>query len=268
MSPLLAHRNTPGGSLFFKAALPGLLLGCLCALLVFAPAQWLADALSDATHGRMQLRQVRGTVWNGSGQWLLAPGIGAADALALPQRLRWELSPQSLDSWQLTLWAECCSTQPVWLNLQATWPGLQLSLYTPDSIWPASWLSGLGAPWNTIDLQGNIHLQPSQLHWQWNNATWLMQGQAQLSLLDISSNLSSLKPLGSYVLQLQGGEMPALTLHTTQGGLLLEGKGTWQQGQFQFNGHAGAKPGFESVLSNLLGVIGQRDGDKIILHIG
>jgi general secretion pathway protein N len=95
-----------------------------------------------------------------------------------------------------------------------------------------------------------------------------MQGQAQLSLLDMSSNLSSLKPLGSYVLQLQGGEMPALSLHTTQGGLLLEGKGTWQQGQFQFNGHAGAKPGLESVLSNLLGVIGQRDGDKIILHIG
>lgn len=268
MNRLPMHRDARHSSFFFKATLPGLLLGCLSAVLWFAPAQWLADALSIATDGRMQLRQVRGSVWNGSGQWLLASGQGVADGLALPQRIRWRLSPQSLDRWQLTLQAECCSSQAVRVNLQATWPGLRLSLSAPDSTWPATWLSGLGAPWNTIGLQGHIHIQPSQLHWQWHKHQWQIQGQAELTLEDISSDLSTLKPLGSYVLQLQGGEVPELRLHTSQGGLQLEGTGAWRQGRFHFSGQAIAQTGFEAVLSNLLGVLGQRDGNKTILLIG
>lgn len=268
MNRLSLHSDARQPSFFFKATLPGLLLGCVSAVLWFAPAQWLADALSHASDGRMQLRQVRGSVWNGSGQWLLASGQNAADGLALPQRIRWRLTPQSVDSWQLTLLAECCSSQAVRVNLQATWPGLRLSLSLPDATWPATWLSGLGAPWNTIGLQGRIHIQPSQLHWQRHNDQWLMQGQAQVTLNDISSDLSTLKPLGSYVLQLQGGDVPELQLRTSQGGLQLEGTGAWRQGRFQFNGQASAQTGFEDVLSNLLGVLGQRDGNKTILHIG
>ena len=107
MNRLSLQRESRQASFFFKATLPGLLLGFVSAVLWFAPAQWLADALSHATDGRMQLRQVRGSVWNGSGQWLLASGKDAADGLALPQRIRWRLTPQSVDSWQLTLLAEC-----------------------------------------------------------------------------------------------------------------------------------------------------------------
>lgn len=258
-------RQTP---FFFKATLAGLLLGCLCALIWFAPAQWLADALSQATHGRMQLRHVRGSVWHGSAQWLLASGPDAKNALALPQRIRWYLRPQSLVSWQLWLQADCCSTEPVLLNLQTTWKGPRLSLLSPDSTWPVSWVSGLGAPWNTIGLQGQIHIEPSQLEWHWQDQQWHMQGQAQMTLRGMSCDLSTLKPLGSYVLELQGGDVPAVKLHTTQGGLQLEGNGTWQQGQFRFHGQASAQTGFEDVLSNLLGVLGQREGDKTILHIG
>ena len=268
MSRLSLRTDARQTSFFFKATLPGLLLGCLCAVMWFAPAQWLADGLSQATHGRMQLRQVRGSVWQGSAQWLLASGTDAKNGLALPQRIRWHLTPQSLLNWQLRLQADCCSTEPVLLNLQAQWQALHISLHSPDSTWPASWVSGLGAPWNTIGLQGQIHIQPSQLHWQWRNNQWQLQGQAQLTLRGMSCDLSTLKPLGSYVLELQGGDVPAVKLHTTQGGLQLEGNGTWQQGQFRFQGQASAQPGFEDVLSNLLGVLGQREGDKTILHIG
>jgi general secretion pathway protein N len=268
MSRLSLRPHGRHSTYFFKATLPALLLGCLCAVICFAPAQWLADALSQATHGRIQLRQARGSIWHGSAQWLLASGTDAKDALALPQRIRWRLTPQSLVSWQFMLEADCCSTKPVLLNLQATWQSLSLSLHSPDSTWPVSWLSGLGEPWNTIGLQGLMHIQHSQLHWQWHDDQWQINGQAQLTLSDISCDLSTLKPLGSYVLELQGGEVPALRLYTTQGGLQLEGSGTWQPGQFRFHGQARAQAGFEDVLSNLLGVLGQRDGDKTILHIG
>ena len=268
MSRLSQRPDARQTSFFFRATLPGLLLGCLCAVILFAPAQWLADALSQVTHGRMQLRHVRGSVWHGSAQWLLASGTDAKNAIALPQRIRWRLTPQSLVSWQLRLQADCCSNEPIVLNLQTGWQGLSLSLHSPDSNWPASWLSGLGAPWNTIGLKGQIHIQPGQLEWQWQDNQWQMQGQAQLTLRDMSCDLSTLKPLGSYVLELQGGDVPALRLLTTQGGLQLEGSGTWQQGQFRFDGQASAQPGFEDVLSNLLGVLGQREGNKTILHIG
>ena len=64
-----------------------LLCGGLLALLWFAPAQWLAQAVQSLSHQHVQLRQVRGTVWNGSAQWVLASGSGGRDALALPQRV-------------------------------------------------------------------------------------------------------------------------------------------------------------------------------------
>jgi len=42
-----------------------LLLGLLATLAHQAPAHWLAQALAQASGGRIHLVQARGTVWNG-----------------------------------------------------------------------------------------------------------------------------------------------------------------------------------------------------------
>ena len=245
-----------------------LLCGGMLALLWFAPAQWLAQAVQSLSHQHVQLRQVRGTVWNGSAQWVLASGSGGRDALALPQRVHWQLRPLWNAGMSLDLQADCCTSQTLQLQLNVDWQGLNIALTRADSVWPAQWLSGLGAPWNTMDLQGLLALNSRQLQGRWSGGEWQFSGEASLELRELSSSLSTLKPLGTYVLQLQAGAAPVLTLNTRAGRLLLEGKGSWQAGRFSFLGEARAQPGNESALNNLLGVLGQRSGDKTILKLG
>ncbi len=256
----------------------GLVLGGVSALLVCAPAQWLASAVNAASGERVQLRSPEGTVWQGSAQWVLTSGPGGQDALALPQRLQWRLSPQWDAGLTLSLNMPCCTPEPLVLQWQPHWGDWQISLHSPHSQWPAQWLSGLGAPWNTMALHGQLVLRSSGLVWHHekrvltstgNTAKYgHLDGQAELSLSQLSSGLSTLKPLGSYQLQLQGGDTPRLTLQTSQGQLLLQGEGSWREQGFVFEGEARAQPGHEAALSNLLGVLGQRFGNRTVLRWG
>ena len=65
-------------------AVVGAVMGGLMALLIHLPAQWLAQALLKATLGQVQLQEVQGSVWQGSGKLVLTGGEGSRDALALP----------------------------------------------------------------------------------------------------------------------------------------------------------------------------------------
>lgn len=260
------HTNTS------RWALLGMVLGALSALLVFAPAQWLASAVAAASGERVQLRAAQGTVWQGSAQWVLTSGPGGQDAQALPQRLQWQLRPQWNAGLTLHLHMPCCTPQPLDVQMQPVWGGVQISLHSPHSRWPAQWLSGLGAPWNTMALQGQLVLRTKQLVWQsaagGQRARHALHGDAALTLEDLSSGLSTLKPLGSYQLKWRGGDTPRLTLQTLQGPLLLQGEGSWREQGFVFEGEALAKPGHEAALSNLLGVLGQRQGNRTVLRWG
>ncbi len=57
-------------------AIWGAVVGVLVGLVLFAPASWLAYALSRATDQRLLLADAQGTVWNGSAQVVLTGGIG------------------------------------------------------------------------------------------------------------------------------------------------------------------------------------------------
>ena len=247
----------------------GMALGLLLAVVLHAPAQWLASGVNAASRGHVQLRDAQGTVWQGHAQWVLTSGPGGQDALALPQRLHWQLRPQ-WNGLQLTLNAACCTPQPVLLKLQPVWLGLQVSLVSPRSVWPAQWLSGLGAPWNTLALDGVLQLQSQELRWTWRSQEpqALLDGSAQLQLQGLSSGLSTVKPLGSYSLRLQGGAQPSLVLATTEGQLLMQGRGAFGARGFSFEGEARANTGHETALANLLGVLGQRLGNRTVLRWG
>jgi general secretion pathway protein N len=247
----------------------GMALGLLLAVVLHAPAQWLASGVNAASRGHVQLRDAQGTVWQGHAQWVLTSGPGGQDALALPQRLHWQLRPQ-WNGLQLTLNAACCTPQPVLLQLQPVWLGLQVSLVSPRSVWPAQWLSGLGAPWNTLALDGVLQLQSQELRWTWRSQQpqAVLDGNAQLQLQGLSSGLSTVKPLGSYSLRLQGGPQPSVVLATTEGQLLMQGRGAFGARGFSFEGEARANTGFESALANLLGVLGQRVGNHTVLRWG
>ena len=259
-------------------AVVGAVMGGLTALLIHLPAQWLAQALFKATQGQVQLQEAKGSVWQGSGKLVLTGGEGSRDALALPGRIHWQtgmsLNSVNLPQFNFNLNAPCCMTQSARLSLQAperlqVW---QLQVDDHQSQWPAHLLSGLGAPWNTLEPEGTLKLETKQLRVNLQTQPSWLQGGITLTAENMSSKLSTLKPMGTYQIILGGASaanpLPSLSLTTQSGSLLLSGQGQWQGSRLQFRGEASAVPEHAAALSNLLNIIGRRQGARSLLSLG
>jgi general secretion pathway protein N len=213
------------------------------------------------------LVDARGTVWNGSARLTLTGGAGSIDAATLPGRLTWRLRPSGLGL-AAELNADCCMQQSWRLSLQPRWGGARLALADSQSQWPAQWLTGLGTPWNTVQPEGQLSLSTHGLAAEWAAGRLLLSGRAQLDALHMSSRLSTLKPMGSYRLTLSGGATSSLGLSTLEGALQLSGTGQWVGARLRFDGIASATPERLDALSNLLNIIGRRDGARAIIKVG
>lgn len=249
----------------------GALLGLLLATVLGAPAHWLAAGIAGASGQRVLLQDARGTVWSGSAQLVLSAGAGTTDRRSLPTRLHWRWALQ-WPGLSLQMSSACCTPTPLQARLLWGSAGLQLQLQDQQSHWPVALLAGLGAPWNTIAAEGRIDWRSQGLQLRWHSAGLLWQGQTELQLQQLSSRLSTLRPMGSYQLQLQGTPegtaTPQVSLRTLQGPLLLQGQGQWLQQRLRFAGEASAQDGAEAALANLLNVIGRREGSRSLLSMG
>jgi general secretion pathway protein N len=248
-------------------ALAGLVSGLLIAVLLFAPARWLAAGVAFASRGKVVLNEPRGTVWGGSAQLVLTGGPGSTDAAALPGRLRWELHPRWNGASALIL-ADCCMERPMGLRAALRWGGVDLDLGDSVSQWPASVAAGLGTPWNTLQLDGDLRLSTQALSVEWIEGRPVVTGRAELVALRLASRLSTLRPMGSYRITLQGGQSTTLRLETLEGSLQLKGSGQWVGARLRFQGEATAAPDREAALSNLLNIIGRRSGPRSLISIG
>lgn len=266
-----ASHRTPTHDAPWHWAWAGAGAGLCLTLLLCAPAQWLAMAVSMASHDRLQLHDARGTVWQGSAQVVLAGGTGSRDAQALPGRIDWTLQPLHAAP-RLTLRSDCCMPAPLQLRITPTWDGAQLQLSDTASLWPAALLAGLGAPWNTLQPEGDLAFNPQQLRLQWQSGRWSAQGSLRVTARDMASRLSPLKPMGTYQVDITTGAAPAgsvaMKLSTVSGSLLLSGQGQWQDQRLRFRGEASAAPQHEAALNNLLSIIGRRDGARSLLSWG
>ena len=281
----------------------GVLLGALLAGVANAPAQWLADAMQQASAQRLLLADARGSLWTGSAVLVLTGGAGSRDASALPGRLHWRLRPD----WRglaLAAQQDCCINGDLNLHWQPGWGGYTLALAgagcsrplphaaaeglrlsgagegePPDCAgpgvighWPAAWLAGLGTPWNTLQLGGLLQLASPGLRLQSVQGRLQLHGALALELQNVSSRLSPLPVLGSYRLGLQGqpagGEAATLQLDTLDGALRLSGNGQWTGAGLRFRGQAQAADGQGAALANLLNIIGQRQGALSVISIG
>ena len=65
--------------------LGGCVLGAVIAVVSWAPARWLTDAVEQLSQQRVLLTEARGTVWSGSAQLVLSAGPGSQAAVALPE---------------------------------------------------------------------------------------------------------------------------------------------------------------------------------------
>lgn len=255
---------------WWVAAGAGLLLGSVA----FAPARWAAQWIDQATQGQVQLRNPHGSLWQGQADLLLRGGHGSQTELALPQGVQWQLRPgwaEGTPILRLHLLAPCCMAQPMPWQLYAGWSGAGVRMAAHRSQWPAGWLAGLGTPWNTIGLQGQLVLDSPALglHWAQGRLRW--SGGFTLDALDLTSPLSTLQPLGSYRVSFEGHQQqatPRLHLHTLHGDLTLQGEGQWSGSRLRFRGTAQATPASVGAVSNLLNLLGRRDGLRAHISIG
>jgi general secretion pathway protein N len=255
----------------WRWAVLGAVMGLLAATAVFAPAAWLGSALSLASQGRVVLNEPSGTVWNGSGQLVLSGGAGSRDATTLPGRIQWRLKPTAALKLHALVDADCCTKQSVDVLVSPHLSGATAVVQASQSTWPATLLTGLGAPFNTIDLQASLKLNTQLLTLKWLNQQLKLEGNAALDVLDASTRLSTLRPVGSYRLSFQGGQDAALSslkLETLSGSLLLSGTGQLTGSRWRFNGEASAAPGFEAALNNFLDILGRRVGPRAIITVG
>lgn len=254
-------------------------VGLLLGLVLFAPAAWLAGAVASQTGQRLLLADASGTVWNGSARVVLTGGAGSRDASALPGRLHWTLRP-GLGTLSLRATQDCCLVGAPQLRLRPGFGRVAMTLAAdapaaagpqPIGRWPAAWLAGLGTPWNTLQLEGQLELAAREFQIERVDGRLRFGGAAQLDLQGVSSRLATLRPLGDYRLGLDSapdGSHAALTLATRQGALQLSGTGQWSAQAFRFRGEARAAEGTEAALDNLLNIIGRRQGARSVIAIG
>ncbi len=249
------------------------LLGLLLALLCFAPARWMTDRLGQASGGHLQLVNARGTVWTGSADLVLSAGADSHDRAGVPGGLQWRLRPGLSGPWptlRLALQLPCCAAGPLQLAAHPVAGGWLLTAAAWDVTWPAELLSGLGTPWNTLQLQGRLQLRTPGLQARWQDGGWLLDGSAALQARDLASRLAPVRPLGTYsaTLQASDGRPPVVAVRTDAGALRIEGSGQWRAGRLRFAGEARAEPPHQAELANLLNLMGRRRGDRSLLQMG
>ncbi len=266
--PLATPQNTAQGHGVYAAM--GATLALVLMLLTQWPATWVASGVRQLSGGRVLLVDSQGSLWQGSAHIALSTGESTASATAWTPRLHWQIAATALNTLEIR-WRTSESTGTsswVW-RLQWQPGGLVLTMSDMDWRLPTAWLSGWGAPWNTIQPEGELRLQTRQWRWQQNGHQWRNDGQLSLHLLGLSTRLSSLRPLGDYKLQWMGGDAPKITLETLQGPLQMSGQGQWLERGVVFEGEAWAEhPSDEIALTNLLSVLGNRKGTRAILKMG
>ncbi|MFG6465364.1 type II secretion system protein N [Roseateles sp. BYS87W] len=253
----------------------GALVGVVAALVMFAPASWLARAVASASGEHVLIVDTRGSIWNGSGVLVLTGGVGSRDAAALPGRMHWKLAVKG-SGLQLAARQDCCINGELLLGIR---PGLGRVDVSVDSKadWlarlPADLLAGLGTPWNTLQLTGSLRLSARDLRLESVQGRWRQFGELQLDLLNLSSRVSTVAPLGSYRFTVTADTATpgasTMRLSTLEGALQLSGVGVLNPGgKSRFTGEATAAPGREEALNNLLNIIGRRQGARSVLTIG
>ncbi len=256
------------GLAFAGAGLAAALFTCI-AWMPVGVADWGLERLSS---GRLRLADASGTIWNGQGRLVLpdmallaesAAQGGPLQGLVLPGRLGWRLQalPLLLGMVDATVTLDGLSA-PVRLSgsgVELTLSGARLEIPTLD-------LGRLGSPWNTIRPSASVGLS-------WDGLTirqGVFDGRMSVELREVASVMSPVRPLGSYRIDVtSSGPQTDLSLSTLAGPLRLSGKGQWSGGAgMRFTAEASADERERANLQGMLGLIGRREGDRVIIKIG
>lgn len=251
---------------FLKWLLAGV-LAIVVTIVVFFPATWIAKIVDDRTDGRIVLGNAQGTLWSGSATVGAAAGRGDPASQLLPGRFSWQLSPMVLLG-RVNAQVENAAALRQPLRVTGNWSQWRVS---PSSIdMSAERLVSLGAPLNTLQPSGQMRLAWETMQLARAGDAVNMTGTMTLTMNEIASRLSPIRPLGDYRLEFDWkGQQAQVTLDTINGPLVLNGSGQIVNGRLRFSGTAEAAQGYEERLANLLNLLGQRRriGDKDVIAL-
>ncbi len=240
------------------AALPWVVvaaLSCGAVLLVTLPAAWITPQFAKATHGHVNLVEPAGSLWQGSAVLMLAAGPDGSAATLLPGRIEWRTAFWPLFTGRVQMQMRQSEAMPDAVRVEMTPRGATMS--SGAIAVPASLLVGLGAPFNTLNLQGGVRLSWTD----WRSFGKEAFGQLVVLLSEMSSSVSRVKPLGSYRVVIQAeGAAATVDLSTVKGPLLLNGHGSFSAGASSFQGTASATPDARDNLAGLLNLLGVPTG--------
>lgn len=221
------------------------------------PAYALGDRLESLSGGRLRFLHSEGTVWNGRAQLGLSDGG------------RWHALPDAVE-WH---WAGPGSGQGAGLNIQHPrlgqvlhlgWGSGGITISGGDMRLPASWLTALGAPFNTIRPEGVLQLSWTEMQVSAPDLNVVLLWQ------DAQSALASIRPLGEYRLEVKGraSERIELRLSTLTGALKMQGQGSKVPGgRMNFTGEAWSDETSKAALTGLLSQMGRLEGQRYTLGV-
>ena len=229
-----------------------------------------------APNQTLLLADARGTVWNGSATAVLTGGRRQ------PRRCR-AARPPALDAGLAALvrtrtaaGQPCCLHRPLAARAAARLRPFQRDPAAAcrrerSAQWPAAWLSGLGTPWNTLQLGGELRLDSPGLTVERVQGRWRLTGAPTSSWSTFRRALSTIDPLGSYRVSLAGDPATpgaATSARHHRGRVAAHRQRHVGAGGLRFRGEASAQPGDEAALANLLNIIGRRSGARSVISIG
>ncbi|RDK01932.1 type II secretion system protein N [Paraburkholderia lacunae] len=245
-----------------RAALPWLAVAVLSSaavMLALLPAAWITPQFAKLTRSHVNLVDPAGSLWHGSATLMLAAGSDLSAATLLPGRIEWRTAFWPLFTGRVRMTMRQSEVMPDPITVDASPRGATVTQGTIGV--PASLLTGLGAPFNTLDLQGDVRLSWSD----WRSFNREAFGQLTVTLNDVSSRVSLVKPLGSYRLLFQAqGVSSTIDLTTLKGPLMLTGNGTVSAVSTLFRGTASAAPEARDNLAGLLNLLGRPSGPDTV----
>ena len=216
--------------------------------LVAAPASWLQIFMPAF----LQLNVSEGTLWKGSSQLI----VNTQHPQALPSRIHWQ--------WNWTPWPQLQITsddlaQPLLLSLNGT----RLSISRSRLQLPASLLSSAHPLLASLHPQGNLSIS-----WPTFYVTATTPLDISVRWQDAAVAVTSLRPLGSYVLDLHVADSSTLQLRTEQGPLQLSGQGSFgSKRPLRFTGEASSSPEYTAALQPLLHLLGPVQNGRATLNL-
>jgi general secretion pathway protein N len=230
-------------------------------LLAMMPAAWIVPQFSKATQGHVNLVDPAGSLWHGSATLMLAAGSDGGGATLLPGRIQWTTAFWPLFTGRVHMTMRQTEAMPDAVIVDATPRGANMT--AGQIAVPASLLGGLGAPFNTLNMEGSVRLSWTEFRVLGQNA----YGQLVVTLDDMASSVSRVRPLGSYRVALQAqGAQTGIDLSTSKGPLMLTGSGSLSAQSTSFQGTAKAAPDQRENLAGLLNLLGRHtDPDTVAL---